>query len=516
MNPDLILFNANVLTMDPSFPSADLVVIHGGRILKVTRNEIIKKNKNKRTVVIDCQKKTVLPGFNDAHFHLHAFAESLLTLNLSSSKGIRSISDIQTEIKKISQKIPHGTWIRAAGYDEFHLFEKRHPNRWDLDRAAPHHPLKLTHRSGHAHVLNSLALKLTGISQYTPDPPGGLIERDLESGEPTGVLYGMGDFLSKRIPPLDRQQIDEGITLANQELSSLGITSIQDTSARNDISRWNMFQQWQEKGLLKLRVNMMMGWECFRERPEYNFLCQFNQEQLHFGGVKIILDEVTGQLNPSQNELNEMVWHIHQSGFQVALHAVEETTIEASCNALENALRKVPRSNHRHRIEHCSVCPPALAKRLASLGIMVVTQPSFIYYHGDRYLETVPNRQLKHLYPIGTLIKNGAQVAAGSDCPIAPPNPWVGIFAAASRTTDTGRIVLPEEQITPMETIRMYTDYAAKAGFEEGVKGSITAGKMADLVVLNDDPTQVPIREIKEIEVEMTILNGEIVWDKNG
>ena len=122
-------------------------------------------------MVIDCKKRTVLPGFNDAHFHLHAFAESLVTLNLSSGKGIRSISDIQAEIKKFSQKIPQGTWIRAAGYNEFHLPEKRHPNRWELDGAAPHHPLKLTHRSGHAHVLNSFALKLTGISQSHTGSP---------------------------------------------------------------------------------------------------------------------------------------------------------------------------------------------------------------------------------------------------------------------------------------------------------------------------------------------------------
>ena len=231
--------------------------------------------------------------------------------------------------------------------------------------------------------------------------------------------------------------------------------------------------------------------------------------------MKIILDETTGHLQPAQSELNEMVLRIHQAGFQACLHAVEEKTVEAACSAIEYALQKLPKSDHRHRIEHCSVCPPSLAKRLAALGIMVVTQPSFIYYSGDRYLQTVPAEELKHLYPIRTLLKSGVKVAASSDCPIAPANPLIGIYAATSRMTETGETVLPEEKITPEEALRMYGENAARATFEEGMKGSISPGKLADLVVLNGDPTKVPINEIKDLEVEMTILNGEIVWEKS-
>jgi predicted amidohydrolase YtcJ len=156
-----------------------------------------------------------------------------------------------------------------------------------------------------------------------------------------------------------------------------------------------------------------------------------------------------------------------------------------------------------------------LAKKLAALGIMVVTQPSFIYYSGDRYLRTVPAEELKHLYPIRTLVKSGVQVAASSDCPIAPANPLVGICAAATRITETNETVLPEEKITPEEALRMYGETAARAAFDEGVKGSISPGKLADLLVLNGDPTKVPIDEIKDIRVEMTILNGEVVCEKS-
>jgi predicted amidohydrolase YtcJ len=259
---------------------------------------------------------------------------------------------------------------------------------------------------------------------------------------------------------------------------------------------------------------MILGVEGFNEYQKNNLSAQVGENQLRFGGAKIILHETTGRLSPSQEELNEMVFNIHQAGSQAVLHAIEEKTIEAACTAIEYALKNLPKSDHRHRIEHCSVCTPSLAKRLASLGIMVVTQPSFIYYNGERYLRTVQKEQLRHLYPIATLMKKGIKVAGSSDCPIVPANPLIGIYSAISRMADTGETILPEEGIAPLEALKMYTEYAAKTTFEERIKGSITPGKLADLVVMNGDPTILPADEIKDIEVEMTILNGEVVWDK--
>jgi hypothetical protein len=544
---DLILFNANVLTMDPLYPKAEGVLIKNGKILSATTNDALKKWDRMKATTIDCTGKTVLPSFIDAHCHLHALAESHVTLNLEPHHNVRSISDIQTKIKDLSQTLPSGAWIRGRGYNEFYLAEKRHPNRWDLDQVTSTHPIKLTHRTGHAHVLNSLALKIAGISNETPDPPDGLIDRDVNTGEPTGLLFRMGDFLSKQIPPLENKQLDQGIRIANDELLSMGITSIQDASSHNGIEQWKMFRRWKDTGFLKPRVVMMLGIDPVRnfirvlnpfgaiikpnrtaeqrsiisngasqfyEYQESDFETQFDKSQLRLGGVKIILDETTGRLHPAQSELNEMVLRIHQAGFQVCLHAIEEKAVEAACSAIEYALRKSPKSDHRHRIEHCSVCPPSLARKLAGLGIMVVTQPSFTYYSGDRYLQTVPSEELKHLYPIRTLLKSGVKVAASSDCPIAPANPMTGIYAACSRMTEAGEAVLSKEKITPEEALRMYGETAARATFDEGMKGSISPGKLADLVVLNGDPIKGPVDEIKDIKVEMTILNGEIVWEK--
>ncbi len=512
--PDLILFNANVITMDPLYPKAEGILIKNGKILSATTNNAIRKWDEIKATKINCNGKTVLPGFIDAHLHLHALAESHVTINLEPSHNVRSISDIQNKIREHTKKLPPGTWIRGRGYNEFHLREKRHPNRWDLDQVTSVHPIKLTHRTGHAHVLNSLALNMMGISIETPDPPDALIDRDIQTGEPTGLLYRMGDFLSKKIPSLKDSQLDQGIKIANDELLSMGITSIQDASSHNGIEQWKMLRRWKENGLLKPRAVMMLGIESFSAYSEEDSEYELDKSQLRVRGVKIILDETTGLLHPDQSDLNEMVLKIHQAGFQACLHAVQENAVEAACSAIEYALKRLPRPDHRHRIEHCSICRPQLAKKLADLGIMVVTQPSFIYYSGDRYLRTVPAEELKYLYPIKTLLMSGAKVAASSDCPISPANPLIGIYAACSGMTQTGERVLSDEKVPTQEALRMYGENAARATFDEGIKGSISPGKLADLVVLNGDPTKVPIDEIKEIRVKMTILNGDVVWER--
>jgi predicted amidohydrolase YtcJ len=352
------------------------------------------------------------------------------------------------------------------------------------------------------------------ISKETDDPPEGLIDRNIETGEPTGLLYGIGDYLGRAIPPLETVQLELGIKLANRELSALGITSIHDASPRNNLDRWKLIQRWKKVGVLKTRVKMMLGKEGFEEYRRHRFPAQADDNQVSIGGMKTIVHETTGQLSPDQFELNEIVLNVHRSEFQAVLHAIEGKTIEAACDAVEYALQKSPRSDHRHRIEHCSVCTPPLAKRIASLGVMVITQPSFIFYNGDRYLRMVPDSNLQHLYPIRTLIKNNVVVAGSSDCPIVPPSPLVGIYSAISRRTDRGQSILPEEAIPPVEALKMYTEYAARAAFEEKLKGSITPGKLADLVVLSDDPNKLPVDEIKDIQVEMTILDGEVVWGK--
>ncbi len=510
---NLILHNANILTMDADHPRARMVVVQGGNIVAVSEADDVGSFRRADTEIINCRGMTVLPGFHDAHCHPVGFAESLICPDLSAPVA-RSISDIQRKIREAADTAPEGSWIRPRGYSEFYLAEQRQPNRWDLDKATTNHAVKLTHRSGHVHVLNSLGLKLAGISSDTPDPPGGVIERDVETGEPNGVLYEMGSYLAERILSLTDAEMECGMRLASDRLISLGITSVQDASVRNGIQRWDKFQQWKRSGSFTPRVNMMIGSEAFGSFQEQCFIPVTGDDQLRLGAVKIIIHRATGWITPSQEELNEKVLSLHRLGFQVAMHAVEEITIEAAYQALKGALQTVSRANHRHRIEHCSVCRPTMAKRLSRLGVTVVTQPTFIYYNGDRYLKTVPAEQIEHLYPVATFLKAGLKVAAGSDCPVVPSNPLSGIYAAVSRMTETGQCIAPEQGIAIERALYSYTEGAAYACFEENSKGSVTQGKLADLVVLNGDPTKVSIDEIPELEVKMTILGGVIVWRK--
>jgi len=511
MIADLVLNNAKVITMDPRQPSTDLVAVKGDKILLVDGNEELESVRGIGTKVIDCHGKTVVPGFNDAHCHFFSFVRKLLSLDLSPS-AVSSIADIKAAIRHQTQNTTPGRWLTGTDYNEFYLIEKRHPTRWDIDEVAPHQPVVLTHRSLHACVLNSLALSLAGITKETPDPPGGLIDRDLNTGEPSGLLFDMLGYIRERVlPPLSDGELTAGVALANQCYLSYGITSLQEATAKNNLSRWQTFQQFKDK--LNSRVFMMFGIEALSQFQEAGLTFGSGDSQLRLGGVKIMLNESTGQLYPIQPELNQQVFHAHQAGFQLAIHAIQESTVEAAITALEYANSRLPQAGRRHRIEHCAECPPQLLERLSRLQAAIVTQPPFLYYSGERYLAQVPASQLKWLYRIKSPIDSGMIVAGSSDSPVVTNNPLVGIYAAVTRQAESGQCLLPEERVSSKEALALYTVNAAYVSFEEGIKGSIAPGKLADMVVLSHDPVDSPPEQIKDIKVEMTIIGGKVVWE---
>lgn len=510
---DLLLFNARVLTMDPALPEAEAVAIGGNRIMARGRDSELAPLAGPGTRRIDCEKKTLLPAFHDAHMHLFALASNLISLDCSPA-AVSSIVEIQQALSRRALSTPPGQWIKATGYNEFYLAEKRHPTRWDLDKAAPAHPVKLAHRTRQACVLNSRALALAGITAETPDPPGGLIERDPETGEPTGLLFGLNAHLSESvIPPPSDQELAEAITRAEKMLLASGITSIQDATSHNGPAQYERFRRAMTAGGFRLRVKIMLGIEGFQKLQRGEWSPADDSRGPSLGAVKIMIGEVSGRLNPPQPDLNEMVLSVHRAGFQVALHAIEANTVEAAITAIEGALRQWPREDHRHRIEHCAECPPPLLERLRTSRIAIVTQPAFLYFHGERYFATVEEHRLPWLYRIGSWQGAGLLTAASSDAPVIPHDPLIGIYAAVTRKAIIGRELLPEERIAPLEALRMHTAAGARAAFEEREKGTITAGKLADLVLLSADPTRVPPEEIKNIRVEKTILGGQIVWE---
>ncbi len=364
--------------------------------------------------------------------------------------------------------------------------------------------------------MNSLALAQVGIEEETGDPPGGLIDRDVQTGKLTGILYGMSSYLARKIPLLDKGEMMRGMALANEKLLSHGITSVQDASSTNDRQQWEQFVALKSRDILQPRLTMMMGLKGFAESRQGSFRSPLEDIDLRLGGAKIIVDQVSGSLHPDQEELDERVLEIHEAGYQVAIHAVETPVIEAAYSAIAHALKRIRRQDHRHRIEHCSVCPPALLRKLAGLGVTIVTQPSFIYYSGDRYLKTVPGDQIEDLYAIDSMLSEGLSVGLSSDFPISDPNPMVGVCAAVTRLSEENRSVQLQQRIGLADALKMYTLGAAEAGFEEKIKGSITPGKVADLIMLDEDPFSVPSDSVKDIQVLMTMIGGRIVWGNEG
>ncbi len=510
---DLILHNANIVTMDTGCPSAQLVAIKGDRILAVGDNDELGGVRGGKTKVVDCGGKTVVPGFNDAHCHIFGSIRKRRTIDLSPA-SVKSIADIKAAVRERALNTPKDRWIIGGDYHEFYLAEKRHPTRRDLDEVAPEHPVVLYHRSMHASVLNTRALALAGITRETPEPEGGVIERELSTGEPSGVLFEMSAYVrDKLLPPLSENELAEGIATLNKHYLSTGITSLQDASVGNGHARWGIFKRFKDNSKLKSRVSMMFGFDNLSRFQEKGMAFGAGGGGLRLGGVKFLLSEARGRLQPPLDELKEQALAAHQADFQLAIHCVEPGTVEAALATLEYIASRSSLKGRRHRLEHLSECPPELFKRLKKLEAVVVTQPNFVYHNGERYLATVSPERRRWLYRIKSFHDAGLTVAAGSDSPVAPDNPLLGIYAAVTRRAQSGQELLPEEAVSVPQALAMYTTNAAYASFEEDTKGSIAEWKLADMVVLSADPLKSPPEEIKDIQVEMTVVGGKVAWE---
>lgn len=510
---DLVLRNANIITMDPAKPVATLVAVSGDRIGMVGTDVGLESIVDRQTRIIDCAGRTLAPGFNDAHCHIMSLVRKLLSLDLSPA-SVGSIADVKAAIRRQAAATPQGQWISATGLNDFYLAEKRLPNRWELDEAAPGHPVVLSHRSLHACVLNSRALERAGIGVDSEEPPGATIERDLATGEPNGILYEMLGYIREKVmAPLSGEEFAEGVARANELYLSRGLTSLQDASITNDLSRWRTLKALRDSGKLQSRVDMMAGekeWPSFREA---GMRTGWGDEGLRVGPVKVMLGNDPTRLREGQAELNEKTLATHRAGFQLAFHANHFEAIESAIDAIEYAQKAFPIAGRRHRIEHGSECSDRLLERMAALNMSIATQPPFVYYSGERYLATVPKERQPMLYRFGAMFKAGLTVAASSDSPVVDNNPLVGIYAAVSRKTEGGHSLLPQESVSAAQALAMYTLHGARVSRENAIKGSIAPGKLADMVLLSADPTREDTEAIKDIRVVMTVVGGRVVWE---
>lgn len=506
---DLLLYGGRILTLSLTRPTAEAVAIADGKILSIGRERDLRILASSRTQKISCAGRTVIPGFIDPHLHLLAWASRLCGVDVT---AVRSIAALQRQLVGRLPRLTSGQWLRGYGYDEFFLHEKRHPTRLDLDAISNQHPIILRHRTGHAAVLNSVALQQAGIDHSFTPPAGGLVERNLVTREPTGVVYELEKFLRTALPPLPETEFMKAIQQASYELLSHGVTSFHDASAGNTIEDFALFQRLHSESILQSRATVMIGSDAMPQLVEAGLAPFSGNDQVRLGSVKIMLHEGRGEVYPPLNELNERVWQAHRHGFQVALHAVEEAPICAALEAIGVALQRQPRADHRHRIEHCALCPPQFIEKLLATGTAVVTQPGFLHFYGEKYRSEIAPELQDWLYRAKSLQVAGVPVAGSSDCPIAPLSPLLGLQAAMTRQTLEGNVLNPQEQLPLNDALTLLTSAGAWLSFEESYKGKIMPGMLADLVVLDGDLMKTSTEEIGRLGVSMTIVGGKVVW----
>lgn len=520
-HPGIIYQNVNLLQCAASglgLPDSalGLVAVKDGRIVAMGPAEAASSLKGPEARVIDCQGQTLVPGFVDAHCHLLAFASRLSAIDCGRQRAstipqlVNAIAQGSSETRSMAWD--GRGWIRAFGYDDFYLEERRHPTRWELDQVSMSHPVRLDHRTGHAMVLNSFALDLLHITKDTPDPVDGVIQRDEASGEPTGVLLEMGRWVRERLGQTrSEDEVRQGAQLASRYFLSKGVTSLQDATPTNGPKQWELFAGLRESRCVVPRVNMMVGAGCADPAERTSMRAQ-EDDGLRLGATKIMVTMTTGALQLCEEDLRDLVLKEHMQGSQVAVHAVEAEAVEAVADALLYVQSVLPRPDARHRIEHCSECLPHVLDKIAAAGAVVVTQPGFIYDAGDRYSGLVDSRYLPHLYPIASLAASGVPIGAGSDAPVTYPDPMASIYASVTRKSRTGAVSGLGQGVSVEDALVMHTRGGAHASFEEHRKGEIKEGYLADFVLLDQDPTTVEPEALKDIRPLMTVVGGEVAW----
>jgi predicted amidohydrolase YtcJ len=549
IDADIVLHGGNVITGDEKKPRAQGVAVKDGRILWVGTNEGVKQAVGRGTQVRDLKGMTVIPGFIESHNHTLMFGLGLSSIDLTK---VGSIEEIMALVKERAAKQKEGTWITGVGYNQNELKEKRHPSRQDLDKAAPKHLVSLRHTSAHGYVVNSLALAKAGITKDRLDPEGGKIGRDVTTGELTGLLFESPamKLIDDITPKPDLEDLVTALGNASQRLLSEGITSAMDASVGgNDIPlQVSAYQEAVERGVLKVRHNLAI-WseavfdyrrfeESLREAREkllgLGIRTGLGDEKLRIGPFKIIVDgafstvtAVTyepygidandrgcGVLVIEPEKLAKLASVIHGLGWQLSIHGIGDKAIDVCLDAFEAAQKSKPRKNARHRLEHCTMVLPRMFDRIKRLGIIPVLQPGFIWELGDNWFRQLGKETCAKFKPFRTLLGNKILMAFSSDRPVVSGAPLLGIHSAVNQKTRTGQDYAPHEKITPEEALRCYTINGAYATFEERIKGSIEVGKLADLVILAEDLTQVRQERIKDIPVMATMVGGEICYEK--
>lgn len=530
---DLLLENANVLTMNPAQPTASTVAVAQGRIVAVGTREELAGLRSQAQRVLDLDGATLIPGLIDAHTHFVMGSESLSRVRLA---GVATMAEMQRRVAEKVAAAPAGSWITGRGWDDTKRADViALPTAADLDAVAPDHPVYLSRADAHVGWANSAALRLAGIDATTPDPYGGRIVRD-ERGEPTGILQETAKKLVERlIPPADHASRSDALRQGLATAAQYGITGIHDNTPAEDIA---LYQEFRERGELTLRVNTLVrGWEV--DQPFLEPLIAigartgFGDDWIRIGALKLSLDGTLGSrtaamLEPysddpdntgvpriSQEELDPIIERAHRHHIQVALHAIGDAACRMALDSIERATAAYQWPDHRHRIEHEQVVAPEDMPRFAKLGVIASLQPC----HAVTDLLWVESRvgpeRMPTSYAWQSFLKLGTRICLGTDWPVETLDPRVGFYEAVTRkaldgTPAEGR--RPEEALTIKQVLKGYTLDAAWAEHAERKKGSIEPEKYADFTIFAQDPTAVDPNDLLHLDVLGTIVEGRSTY----
>ncbi len=527
---DLVFYNGEVITVNQAYEIHHAVAVKGNKIVYIGNNSGADGLIGSNTQLIDLHGRSLLPGFIDSHLHIMETGMNELGINCSFPE-VTSIEEIKSKIKKAASVLPPGVWIKGWGYDHTRLKEMKHPDRWDLDEATTTHPVVISRVCGHMVTCNSRALEISGINENTADSKGGKIERF--DGKPTGLLYESASAKVKN-KPYTQDELMEGLKFADRKLSRMGVTSVHDAGGYGALQN-RIIQEAVAGDKINTRIYIMALSLPQNKGSHEGFLNagigkDVGNSKLKFGAFKAAFIDGSssaptaavkepyrsnpadrGMINITQDELNDLCLKAHKVGCQVTAHAVGDQAIEMFLNAIELAQKTYPKKNCRHRIEHCAIIDLKILERIKKMGIIPVSQPAFLYYFGDGYIQNYGSRT-DYMFACRSYKESGIISAASSDCPVSSPDPLIGIHTAVNRESMEGKIVGSKQKVNIMDAIRMYTINGAYASFEEHVKGSLEVGKLADMVVLSEPIMKSTLDKIKNIKVHTTVIDGKITY----
>jgi hypothetical protein len=522
--PDVALVNGRVLTMDPALPRAEAFAVKDGRFVAIGSNDDIRNIVNSDTELIDAEGLTVTPGFIDAHSHpATGGVREITQVNLD----LRSIDAIKDAIRERAARTPKGEWVLGFKYDDTKVREGRQINRKDLDDAAPDHPVHVAHRGGHVYWFNSKAAEAAGVTAQTPVPMGGEIYKD-ENGELLGKVAENANRLFSAVTPSGstREQRQAGVKLISEMMTSAGLTTVHDASCGTDSAI--AYQDAYRAGELKIRVYLLTRGSMFEGCKTAGIYSGFGDDMLRIGGVKFAADgsasgrtmamstpyegrpDDHGILTMTQEEIYEAVDDAHRHDFQIGIHANGDLAIDMVLNAYERALEKWPRPDARHRIEHCSLVNPDLLRRIKATGTIPLPFYTYVHYHGRKW-EDYGDEKMESMFAHKSFLDYGIPVAPASDYVPGPYEPMMAIQSMVTRKDVEGKTWGASQKISIDDALKICTVNGAYASFEEHVKGSITAGKLADFVILGQDLHTADPDGIKETPIIRTVVGGETV-----